>query len=124
MGGRGKKKFPKKKKKNRDQGKKNWEGGREKIKLQKETEIRAEKGQTKKKSTWDGAGIEKRNLSVHHPSTLVHWWVLVHSGRESGLRKCVPTLQNFIVGLALVGKDIVVFRFIIEYSSLRDFGPY
>jgi hypothetical protein len=27
------------------------------------------------------------------------------------------------VGLALVGKDIV-FRFIIEYSCLRDFGPY
>jgi len=26
------------------------------------------------------------------------------------------------IGLALVGKDIV-FRFIIEYSSLRDFGP-
>jgi hypothetical protein len=26
------------------------------------------------------------------------------------------------VGLALVGKDIVL-RFIIEYSSLRDFGP-
>jgi hypothetical protein len=26
------------------------------------------------------------------------------------------------VGLALVGKDIV-FRFIIEYSSLMDFGP-
>ncbi len=25
-------------------------------------------------------------------------------------------------GLALVGKDIV-FRFIIEYSSSRDFGP-
>ncbi len=32
-------KFPKKK---------TWEGGREKIKLQKRTEIRAEKGQTKK----------------------------------------------------------------------------
>jgi hypothetical protein len=29
---------------------------------------------------------------------------------------------NFI-GLAYQGKDIV-FRFIIEYSSLRDFGPY
>jgi hypothetical protein len=28
----------------------------------------------------------------------------------------------FIVGLAYQGKDIV-FRFIIEYSSLRDFGP-
>jgi hypothetical protein len=25
--------------------------------------------------------------------------------------------------LAYQGKDIVVFRFIIEYSSLKDFGP-
>jgi hypothetical protein len=33
----------------------------------------------------------------------------------------VPTPLYFI-GLALVGKDIV-FRFAIEYSSLRDFGP-
>jgi hypothetical protein len=33
-----------------------------------------------KKSTWVGTWIEKRILSVHHPSTLVHWWVLVHSG--------------------------------------------
>jgi hypothetical protein len=31
-------------------------------------------------------------------------------------------LQGFFVGLALVGKDIV-FRFIIEYSNLRDFDP-
>jgi hypothetical protein len=30
--------------------------------------------------------------------------------------------KGFISGLALVGKDIV-FRFIIEYSSLRDSGP-
>jgi hypothetical protein len=28
----------------------------------------------------------------------------------------------FIVGLALVGKDIV-FRFIIGYNSLRELGP-
>jgi hypothetical protein len=29
-----------------------------------------------------------------------------------------------VFGLAYYqGKDIVVFRFIIEYSSLRDFGP-
>jgi hypothetical protein len=28
----------------------------------------------------------------------------------------------FVVGLAYQGKDIV-FTFIIEYSSLRDFGP-
>jgi hypothetical protein len=27
------------------------------------------------------------------------------------------------IGLALVGKDIVS-RFIIEYSNLRDFGPW
>jgi hypothetical protein len=27
------------------------------------------------------------------------------------------------VGFAYQGKDIEVFRFIIEYSSLRDFGP-
>ncbi len=30
-----------------------------------------------KKPTRDGTGIEKKILSVHHPSTLVHWWVLV-----------------------------------------------
>jgi hypothetical protein len=29
---------------------------------------------------------------------------------------------NLFVGLAYQGKDIV-FRFIIEYSSLMDFGP-
>jgi hypothetical protein len=28
----------------------------------------------------------------------------------------------FVVGLAFQGKDIV-FRFIIEYNSLKDFGP-
>jgi hypothetical protein len=28
-----------------------------------------------------------------------------------------------VFGLAYQGKDIIVFRFIIEYSSLRDFGP-
>jgi hypothetical protein len=33
-----------------------------------------------------------------------------------------PTNSIFI-GFAFVGKDIV-FRFIIEYSSLMDFGPY
>jgi hypothetical protein len=31
-------------------------------------------------------------------------------------------MATTFVGLALVGKEIV-FRFIIEYSSLRDFGP-
>ncbi len=31
-------------------------------------------------------------------------------------------LGNYFVGLAYQGKDIV-FKFIIEYGSLRDFGP-
>jgi hypothetical protein len=36
----------------------------------------------------------------------------------------VLPLSTIFVGLAYYqGKDIV-FRFIIEYSSLRDFGPY
>jgi hypothetical protein len=29
----------------------------------------------------------------------------------------------YLSALPTKGKDIVVFRFIIEYSSLRDFGP-
>jgi len=49
VGGGEKIKFPKKKK-NRDQGEKNWEEGGQKIKLQnKKTEIRAEKGAIEKK---------------------------------------------------------------------------
>jgi hypothetical protein len=32
------------------------------------------------------------------------------------------TLPKMFIELAYQGKDIV-FRFIIEYSSLRDFGP-
>ncbi len=40
------------------------------------------------------------------------------------LRKtnCLAHFSAYFVGLAYRGKDIV-FRFIIEYSSLRDFGP-
>jgi len=34
----------------------------------------------------------------------------------------VHYVMILFVGLACQGKDIV-FRFIIEYSSLRDFGP-
>jgi len=33
-----------------------------------------------------------------------------------------PRIRSYFIGLAFQGKDIV-FRFIIEYSSLRDFGP-
>jgi hypothetical protein len=38
------------------------------------------------------------------------------------LRPCLLPSTRLFVGLAYQGKDLV-FRFIIEYSSLRDFGP-
>jgi hypothetical protein len=31
--------------------------------------------------------------------------------------------HSYLLAFAYQGKDIIVFRFIIEYSSLRDFGP-
>jgi len=37
--------------------------------------------------------------------------------------KILKYMEKVIFCLAYQGKDIV-FRFIIEYSSLRDFGPY
>jgi hypothetical protein len=40
----------------------------------------------------------------------------------TGLATQIPASIMIFVGLAYQGKDIV-FRF-IEYSSLRDFGPY
>jgi hypothetical protein len=40
-------------------------------------------------------------------------------GRKSIASTPMPIL---FVGLAFVGKDIM-FRLILEYSSLRDFGP-
>ncbi len=68
----------KKKKKKGELG----EGRGENKVPKKKTEKGLRKGK-EKKSTLDGTGIGKRILSVHHPSTLVHWWVLVHSGRDS-----------------------------------------
>ncbi len=41
---------------------------------------------------------------------------------KRGLPQYHPNEFSWTFGLALVGKDIV-FRFIIKYSSLRDFGP-
>jgi hypothetical protein len=58
-------------------------GGRGENKVAQKSEIRAEKGLSKgkrKKSGWYLTGMEKRILSVHHSSMLVHWWVLVHCG--------------------------------------------
>jgi hypothetical protein len=41
---------------------------------------------------------------------------------NNDFQTCSWTLLVNFVGLAYQGKDIV-FRFIIEYSSLKDFGP-
>jgi hypothetical protein len=35
----------------------------------------------------------------------------------------IPPQQALVVGLAYQGKKDIVFRFILEYSSSRDFGP-
>jgi hypothetical protein len=72
MGGR--EKFQKKKKKKLGGGR-----GENKVRKKRKQRSGLRKGK-QKMSTWDGTGIEKRILSVHHPSTLVPWWELVHSG--------------------------------------------
>jgi len=45
----------------------------------------------------------------------------VRTGTRPGTESCLANFKPF-VGLAYQSKDIV-FRLIIEYSSLRDFGP-
>jgi hypothetical protein len=52
-------------------------------------------------------------LSTHHPSLKALELSICPLRCSSGL----------FVGLAYQGKKDIVFRFIIEYSSLRDFGP-
>jgi hypothetical protein len=61
--------------------KRNRVRGGEKIKLQnKKLQSGLRKGK-EKNSTWDGTGIEKRILSLHHPSTRGIggcWFTLAH----------------------------------------------
>jgi hypothetical protein len=73
------------KNKNKDQGEKKLGGGQGENKVGKKKLISGLRKGKEKKSTWDGTGIEKRLLSVHHPSTLVHWCVLVHLARADHL---------------------------------------
>jgi len=51
---------------------------KEKKKMKKKKKIKVEKGKTKINMGWHRD--RKENLAMHHPSTLVHWWVLVHFG--------------------------------------------
>jgi hypothetical protein len=59
---------------------------------------------------------EKEPLFRRGPPTPPVYWPLQMS------KNIQNNMHLLCVGLALVGKDIA-FRFIIEYSSLRDFGP-
>jgi len=54
--------------------------------------------------------------------------VLVQSGQQRATNKYFTgeeeeDLPLFFLALPTKGKDIIVFRFIIEYHSLRNFGP-
>ncbi len=52
-----------------------------KNKVAKKTKIKAKNGQTKKINL--GWHMDKNdNPIAHHPSTLVHWWVLVQSSQH------------------------------------------
>ncbi len=75
MRGREKIKFPKKKKQRLGE-KKNWEGGGEKIKLQRKTEIRAEKGLTRKVNL--GWHRDRKENPMSAPS--IHVGALVGAG--------------------------------------------
>jgi len=48
--------------------------------------------------------------------------MMMHHARREIVIK-IWIFKNIVFGLAYQDKDIIVFRFIIEYSSLRDFGP-
>jgi hypothetical protein len=61
---------------------------------------------------------------THHQCCLVHCWVLVQSGQQRATSTSLgkkKTCLNFLA-LPTEGKDIV-YRFIIEYNSLRNFAP-
>jgi hypothetical protein len=48
---------------------------------------------------------------------------MLNSSKSGNFGTLCFTKKIVWVALDFIGKDIV-FRFIIEYSSLRDFGPY
>jgi hypothetical protein len=70
--------------------------------------------------------------TVHIAATVIGWkvemvtWKLLHSYNRLDCKELGVWIFSFQVlsfaGLAYQGKDNV-FRFIREYSSLRDFGP-
>jgi len=73
-----------KKKKLISGGKKNWEGGGEKLKLQEKTEIRAEKGQRKKVNL--GWHRDRKENPISAPS--------IHVGALEGAGSLWPALRR------------------------------
>jgi hypothetical protein len=68
---------------------------------------------------------DRENEATKEKVGFAKWMGFVFSedGNVVGTQTCQNfTWTNIFIGLAYQGKDIV-FRFIIEYSSLRDFGP-
>jgi hypothetical protein len=49
--------------------------------------------------------------------------IIMYAGFSPQLVRANFCLPTSFIGLAYQDKDIIVFRFIIKYSSLRDFGP-
>jgi hypothetical protein len=66
--------------------------------------------------------IEKKTKLKPTPEELLNKFKMSKPGLPKVLVHGRPLDQGRFVGLAYQGKDIV-FSFIIEYSSLRDFGP-
>jgi hypothetical protein len=79
-----------------------------------------ESTKTQKGSRWI---YEKKNSNFFLKGIVILYINRVFEFLIPRLRKPHVWMATTFVGLALVGKEIV-FRFIIEYSSLRDFGPY
>jgi hypothetical protein len=63
---------------------------------------------------------ENFNISKNNIISLKAAKLLVESNRKIKESRDFPQF----IGLAYQGKKDIVFRFIIEYNSLRDFGPY
>jgi hypothetical protein len=57
---------------------------------------------------------------VHHPSTLVHWWVLVHPGQWCVVRVCnvVGKFQFYILDKGYI--EMLGFVIVLASSGLRS----
>jgi hypothetical protein len=71
-------------------------------------------------------GLAKHiSIPKHFISHNLSSYEFLHITIEFFSKCCVILITHHtrFIGLAYQGKKDIVFRFIIEYSSLRDFGP-